>query len=109
MYSVPTLALAGLSVLLSAASFPIQADEMMARRNACMSCHQVERKMVGPSFRSIAERHAGQDGAAGLLAQKIVHGSQKAWGPIPMPANPRISDADARQLSGWILSLAPQK
>lgn len=91
--------------LAAAAAAPVLADEKLARTNACIACHTVERKIVGPSFKDIAKRRAGEAGAAELLADHIRHGSKGVYGAVPMPPNPRVSEADAAQLAEWILGL----
>lgn len=83
------------------------ADGMaMAQKNACLSCHSVDNKIVGPAFKSVAARFKGQKGAEDMLVQKVLHGSQGAWGPgSVMPPNPQVSPQDAKQIVAWILSL----
>ncbi|MFM8386824.1 MAG: c-type cytochrome, partial [Planctomycetia bacterium] len=71
----------------------------------CLACHQVDRKVVGPAFRDIGRRYAGQSGAAEMLARKIRQGGAGAWGAVPMAANPHVSEADARRLAEWVLTL----
>lgn len=81
------------------------AGEALARNKNCMACHQVDSKRVGPPLRSISERYAGQSEAAAYLAGKIRGGGRGAWGAVPMPVQPQVSDADAHALAEWILSL----
>jgi len=78
----------------------------LAQSKNCMSCHRVDQKVVGPSMTLIAERFAGQEGAQDYLAQAIRNGGRGRWGPVPMPAQPQVSPADARLIAAWILSLA---
>lgn len=77
----------------------------LAQANNCMSCHRVDRKVVGPGFAAIAERFAGNDEAAAYLAQSIVNGSRGHWGPVPMPRQAHVDDDEAKALAQWILSL----
>ena len=86
-------------------SAPAWADQALAQSKNCMACHSVDKKVVGPSFKDIAKKFGGQAGAADMLAQKIVKGSSGVWGPVPMPANTQVSEADAKALSNWVLSL----
>jgi cytochrome c len=82
----------------------------LAKNKACMACHQVEAKRVGPPLASVAERYAGQGPAmVDYLAGKIRGGGRGAWGAVPMPAQTHVSPEDARLLAEWILSLAPPK
>lgn len=84
---------------------PAAASPELAREKVCLGCHAVDRKLVGPSFRDIAARYAGQPGAAARLTEKIQRGGSGAWGAVPMPANPRLSAEDARQLANWVLAV----
>ena len=95
------LTLAALTVLAA----PAMADEALARSKNCMACHAVDKKLVGPSYKDVAAKYAGQKDAADRLAEKIVKGGVGAWGAVPMPANPRVSPAEAKQLAVWILSI----
>lgn len=82
----------------------------LAQKNACMACHQVDSKRVGPPLRSIGERYAQADEGGAMvqyLADKIRLGGRGAWGAVPMPAQSHVSDEHARDLAAWILSLAP--
>ena len=72
--------------------------------NACVACHGVEQKIVGPSFAEIAARYAGDATAADRLAAKVKTGGAGVWGPVPMPAHPALSDADLKAIVGWILT-----
>ncbi|MCC2596875.1 c-type cytochrome [Pusillimonas sp. MFBS29] len=79
----------------------------LARAKNCLSCHQVDKKVVGPAMTVIAERFAGgQEGARNYLAQAIRNGGRGRWGPVPMPAQPQVNEAEAQLLAAWILSLA---
>ena len=81
------------------------AGEALARANNCLSCHAVERKLVGPAFKSVAARYAADPEAPARLATKVLKGGSGVWGNAVMPPNPKLSEAEARQLVGWILGL----
>jgi cytochrome c len=85
-------------------ALPALADQALAQKKNCMACHAVEKKVVGPAYKDVAKKYAGQDVAA-KLAAKIKQGGSGVWGAIPMPANPQVSDAEAKQLAAWVLSL----
>ena len=87
-----------------AVSTPALADMALATTKNCMACHAVDKKLVGPSYKDIATKYAGQVDAADKLANKVVKGGSGAWGPVPMPANAQINDADAKKLVAWILA-----
>ena len=91
------------SALLMAGTAQANAD--LAKSSGCMNCHTVDKKLVGPAYKDVAAKYKGDPGAADKLAVKIQKGSQGVWGPIPMPPNTKVSDADAKALAQWILSL----
>ena len=84
---------------------PVQADEALAKKYNCLACHQVDKKVVGPAYKDIAKKYKGQNVAAKLM-EKVKKGGSGAWGPIPMPPNPTVPDADLKKLVDWILKMA---
>jgi cytochrome c len=80
-----------------------RADEALAKKHNCLACHQVDKKVVGPSYKDVAKKYKGQAGAAAMLAAKVKKGGQGVWGPIPMPPNAAVPDADIEKLVAWIL------
>jgi cytochrome c len=88
----------------AAVSAPAMADEALAKAKNCMACHAVDKKLVGPSYKDVAKKYAGDAKAADMLAAKVVKGGSGVWGAIPMPANPQVSDAEAKKLVAWVLS-----
>lgn len=99
------LLLTSLSVALLGLSATASADQALAQKNACMSCHGVDKKIVGPAFNDVAKKYAGDKTAAAKLMAKVTTGSKGVWGAIPMPPNPQVSDADNKKIIDWILSL----
>ena len=83
---------------------PAWASADLAQKNACMSCHAVAKKLVGPSYNDVAKKYAGQKDAAATLAKSIKGGGAGKWGPVPMPSQPALSDADALTLANWVLA-----
>lgn len=98
-----TLTLTLLAALASAASLPALASADLAKQHNCLSCHSVDKKVVGPSYKDIAAKYKGQSVDAALI-DKIKHGSKGVYGPIPMPANANVPDADVKTLVKWILA-----
>jgi cytochrome c len=86
-------------------SASVMADAALAKSKNCMACHAAERKLVGPSYKSVAQKYAGDAKAADMLAIKIVKGGAGVWGAIPMPANPQVGEADAKKLAVWVLNM----
>ena len=85
-------------------SAPAFANLEMAKKNACMACHAVDKKLVGPGYQDIAKKYAGQSDAEASLVKSIKAGGSGKWGPIPMPAQAALSDADAKTLAAWVLA-----
>jgi cytochrome c len=90
------------------ATTPAFASLELAQKNNCMACHTLEKKLVGPSFADVAKRYADRAGAEATLAKNIKEGGSGRWGPVPMPAQAALSDADSKDLAGWILQRAKQ-
>jgi cytochrome c len=80
------------------------ASPELARSRNCVACHHMERKMIGPSYKAIAERYAGDEAAAKALIEKVIKGGAGNWGPTPMPAQPTVTPAEAEALVKWILA-----
>jgi len=97
-------------VLACGLSFPALAEESVgyvrAKANVCLSCHQIDKKRVGPSFQAIGERYGKVEGAQDYLAVSIKSGGTGRWGPVGMPAQSQVSQEDARLIAQWILDLA---
>jgi cytochrome c len=91
--------------LVSAAAAPAFANPDLAQKKNCMACHAIDKKLVGPSYKEVAAKYAGQKDAVDKLAQKVVKGGSGVWGPVPMPANAQVSDAEAKQLVQWVMTL----
>ena len=87
-----------------AASTPAMADLALATAKNCMACHAVDKKLVGPSYKDVAAKYAGQKDAAEKLASKVLKGGSGVWGPVPMPANAQVSADEAKKLVAWVLA-----
>ncbi len=83
---------------------PVFADQALATSKNCMACHAIDKKLVGPAFKDIATKYASDKSATDKLAAKIVKGGSGVWGPIPMPANTQVNDAEAHKLAAWVLT-----
>lgn len=73
--------------------------------NACTGCHDTEKRVVGPSFREIAAKYAGDAGAPARLVAKVRSGGAGAWGPVPMPPNAAVAEAELRAMVDWVLAV----
>src|SRR5215211_4541711 len=93
------------ALIAAAACAPVLADQALATAKNCMACHAIDKKLVGPAYKEVAAKYAGQKDAVDKLAVKVVKGGSGVWGQVPMPANPQVNDAEAKQLVQWIMSL----
>ena len=84
---------------------PAMASEALLKANNCMACHAVDKKLVGPAYKDVAKKHGSDASKADMLAQKIIKGGSGVYGAIPMPANPKVSEADAKAMATYILGL----
>jgi len=90
--------------LVGAVAAPAFANADLAGKKNCLACHATDKKLVGPSYQEVAKKYAGQADASAKLADKIMKGGSGVWGQVPMPANPQVSAAEAKQLADWVLS-----
>jgi len=81
----------------------VQADEALAKSKNCLSCHAVDKKVVGPAYKDVAKKYTAKDEP--MLAEKVIKGGKGVWGPVPMPPNPSVKPDEATKLVKWILSL----
>lgn len=84
---------------------PAWAQQDLAQKKNCMACHAIDKKVIGPAYKDVAKKYAGQPDAVAKLVPKVIKGGSGVWGAVPMPANPQVSEAEAKQLVQWILSL----
>jgi cytochrome c len=110
MFNAPTTASASLPIALitlaaigAAVPRPAAANLALAEKHACVACHAVQRKVVGPAYADVAKKYAGQAGADAALASSIRAGGAGRRGPVPMPPQPSLSDAELKALATWIL------
>ena len=99
MKLLPFLTL-GLVAVLAGPAF---ANADLAQKKNCMACHATDKKLVGPAYKEVAAKYAGQKDAVDKLAQKVLKGGAGVWGPVPMPANAQVSEAEAKTLVEWVL------
>jgi cytochrome c len=92
------------AVTLALAAAPAMAQEALAQKSGCLACHAVDKKVVGPAYKEVADKYRGDKNAENNLVQKVLKGGSGVWGQVPMPPN-AVSEADAHALVKWILSL----
>ncbi len=89
--------------LLALASTGAWANAELAKKNNCLACHAADKKIVGPAYQDVAKKYAGQADAEATVAKNIKAGGSGKWGPVPMPPQAQLSDADAKTLAAWVL------
>jgi cytochrome c len=93
------------AVVATAFSSSAMAQLELAKSRNCLACHSVDKKILGPAYKDVAAKYAGDPGAAARLSRKVREGGVGVWGKVPMPANTRVTEAEADSLVKWILSL----
>ena len=83
---------------------PAMADLQLATAKNCMTCHAIDKKVVGPAYKDVAAKYAGQKDAPEKLAAKVLKGGSGVWGPVPMPANTQVTPDEAKKLVAWVLA-----
>lgn len=91
------------ATLAAAPAFAADAAQLAQQKN-CLACHAVDKKLVGPAYKDVAAKYAGQKDAVAKLTQKVLKGGSGVWGPVPMPPNTQVTEAEAKQLVEWVLA-----
>lgn len=106
-----SIVLATSAMLVSVAAHAVDAAaaKALASKSACLACHAVDKKLVGPSCKDVAARHKGQTDALDTVAARIKSGGSGAYGPVPMSAQPNLKDDELQLLAAWVLAGAPDK
>jgi cytochrome c len=93
------------AAVLAIAALPAVANEELAKKHACTACHAVDKKLVGPGFKEVAQKYKGDSKAEAMLTDKVKKGGVGVWGQVPMPPNSHVPDADIKTLVKWIIGL----
>jgi cytochrome c len=101
-YSILASVALATTVMFGSGSAMANAD--LAKAKNCMACHAVANKVVGPAYKDVAKKYVGDKTAEDKLVAKVMKGGSGVWGAIPMPANPQVSEAEARVLVKWVLA-----
>ncbi len=94
-----------IAALAAVVAAPAFANADLAQKKSCLACHALDKKLVGPAYKDVAAKYAGQKDAVAKLTEKIQKGGVGVWGQIPMPANPQVSPDEAKQLATWVLTI----
>jgi len=98
------IAAAALTLSTQAFAVDMAAGKALAQKSGCLACHSVEKKIVGPAYKDIAAKYKGDKKAEAMLIAKVEKGGSGTWGPVPMPANPKVAPADVKTLVEWVLA-----
>lgn len=102
----PILAIAVAASLAMLSGTAAAADAMaLAKSKNCLACHALDKKLIGPAYKDVAAKYKNDKGAEAKLADKVRKGGVGVWGQVPMPANPQVSEAEAKTLVDWILAM----
>ena len=102
------LGIAAAAALLVAGQAVAADETALAQKSGCMACHQVGAKVVGPAYKDVAKKYAGDAGAVDKLTKKVIAGGVGVWGQVPMPpkgGNAAVKDEDIKKIVAWVLSL----
>ena len=100
--TVPVLAIAAVALFVTGQA---KASEDLAKKHNCLACHLIDKKSIGPAYKEVAKKYKGQADAEAKLIAKVKAGGQGVWGPIPMPPNAAVPDADVKALVQWIIKM----
>ncbi|KZE28903.1 cytochrome c [Crenobacter luteus] len=92
------------ALVLGSLSAPAFANLQMAQKYGCTACHDVGAKKIGPSYKDVAKKYAGDKTAEAKLIAKVKKGGSGVWGTMPMPPQAQVSDADLKTLVKWVLA-----
>jgi len=81
------------------------ASEALAKKYNCLTCHTVDKKVIGPSYQDVAAKYKDDKAAEAKLVAKVKNGGAGVWGQIPMPPNAAAPDSDIKKLVEWILKM----
>ena len=101
---IAVMAVAALGLTAQANAADAAKAQELAKSKNCLTCHMIDKKLVGPAFKDVAKKYKGDGGAVAALSKKVIGGTSGTWGAIPMPPNP-VSQDEAKTLMEWVLSL----
>ncbi len=94
-----------LSLSIASVALADAGTDLLTKNNCMPACHAIDKKVVGPAYKEVAEKYRGDAGAAAKLQTKVKNGGSGVWGQIPMPPNTQVSDADIKAMVTYILAL----
>jgi cytochrome c len=91
-------------LIFSTSAFAAGGEELAKAKN-CMTCHKTDAKLIGPSYKEVAAKYAGQKDAVAHLSEKVLKGGTGVWGQVPMTPNPQVTPEEAKTMVTWIMTL----
>jgi cytochrome c len=104
MKRIATAVLAAASLAVASGALADQLEDMM-KKYGCNACHAEDKKVIGPAYKDVAAKYKGDAGAVAKLTEKVKKGGSGVWGPIPMPPNTAVPDAEVKKMVEMILAL----
>jgi cytochrome c len=98
------VAFAAAGLLAANAAFAQSAEDLI-KKDGCSACHSIDKKIVGPAYMDVAAKYKGDAGALAKLTEKVKKGGSGVWGPVPMPPNTTVPDADIKVILTYVLAL----
>ena len=100
-----TVALLAVATITASGAALADAGEDLLKKSGCTACHAIDKKVIGPAYQDVAAKYKGDAGAATKLADTVKKGGSGVWGPVPMPPNTQVSDADIKTMVAYVLAL----
>ena len=101
MKAVYVAMMAAAGVVMAGQAYADEGADLAKAKN-CMSCHAIDKKLVGPAYKDVAAKYKGDAKAPAMLAAKVKAGGKGVWGEIPMPPN-NVTPEEANKLVAWVL------
>jgi cytochrome c len=83
----------------------IKKGELLISKSDCFACHKLQDKLLGPSYKDVANKYENTKANIDYLVNKVKTGGSGVWGAVPMSPHPALSDDDARVMISYVLSL----
>jgi cytochrome c len=93
------------TALVAAGAAQAQDAKALLQKSGCTACHSEDKKLVGPAYKDVAAKYKGDAAAPAKLADKVKKGGSGVWGPVPMPPNAAVSEADIKTMVTYVLAL----
>jgi len=104
MKTIATAVLAAASLAVASSALADELEDLM-KKYGCNACHSEDKKVIGPSYKDVAAKYKGDASAVAKLSEKVKKGGSGVWGPVPMPPNTQVPDAEIQKMVELILAL----